>query len=465
MTARRRRARTTWHLVVCWALFCAVMPGCKPTPWSGFTADTKPNVLLITLCSLRADRVSAYGYDRSTTPALDALAKRGVRFTNAYANSNWTVPSHATLLTGLYPSGHGVVHTDASLSSSIAILPEVLTHYGYKTAVHAAIPSPISFGPSQNLWRGFQITSSTPSKDAAWDPAEFMGWLTADESPFFAVIHLRQAHYPYTDGAPFTDAPDPRVSAWMNATHGEMRTNANWTFSEQLGTDAQLRENFDALYDAGVRRVDESLAQALQALEETGALENTVVIAVAGHGEALGEDRAFVHEQVLADEVLRIPWILTLPGWDGRSTELDEVVSQVDLLPTIFDLLELPTPAVLDGRSLVPLLRGETIEARPALSQNAEFKGTAAGTWREVVSTRNHRYESHPVQRPETPNGPALFRRGAEGLERVSSPTPEEQAAIASWRALIDANQPTERTAPNTLTPQQRKLRAAQGYW
>jgi len=465
--APRFTCRAPWALAILVLMCVSALSGCQPKPWAGFSSDEKPNVLIFTLCSTRMDRLSVYGYTRPTTPTLESLAARGVRFSNAYANANWTVPAHATMLTGLYPSAHGVVHTDAKLSSSIAILPEIVTHYGYKTAVHAATPSPISFGPSQQLWRGFQQSSSPKSKDSAWDPSEFVGWLTSDDSPFFAVVHLRHAHYPYTDGLPYTEATDPRVSTWMNASYGLSRSEADRTFAQQLQTDPNLRANFDALYDAGVRRVDQSVADVLKVLEATGADKNTIIIAISGHGEALGEEGAFVHEHVLADEVLRVPWVMQLPGWNARHTVFDDVVSQVDLLPTVLDLLQLPAPGVLDGRSLVPLLRGESLEAVPALSQTADFKrGSDKNNriWREVVNTDTHRYEPNPIVKPENPKGPALFRRGAT-LERVASPTPEEQAEVLKWHALIGDNQPIDQSRPKSLTTEQKQLRAAQGYW
>ncbi len=465
--APRLTRRAPWALAMVMLVSVCALFSCQPKPWAGFSSDAKPNVLIFTLCSTRMDRLSAYGHTRPTTPTLESLAAGGVRFSNAYANANWTVPAHATMLTGLYPSAHGVVHTDAKLSSNIAILPEIVTHYGYKTAVHAATPSPISFGPSQQLWRGFQQSSSPQSKDSAWDPSEFVGWLTNDESPFFAVVHLRHAHYPYTDGQPYTEAMDPRVSTWMNASYGLARSEADRTFAQQLKNDPNLRANLDALYDAGVRRADQSVADVLKALKATGADKNTIIIAISGHGEALGEAGAFVHEHVLADEVLRIPWIMRLPGWNGRHTVLDDVVSQVDLLPTVLDLLGLPAPGVLSGRSLVPLLRGETLETVPALSQTVDFKtgsDKSARIWREVVNTDTHRYEPNPIVKPENPRGPALFRRGLT-LERVTNMTAEEQAAVQGWRALIADNQPTDQSRPKSLTTEQKQLRAAQGYW
>ena len=356
-----------------------------------------PNILLVTFCSLRADRLGTYGYERDTSPRFDALAAEGVRFDAAYANGTWTNSSHGAILSGLYPGLHGLMHEGQKLAQ-VPTLPGVLKLYGYRVAADIQEPGPASIGGGHGLVRDFdQVWTTEWHKD--WQPEAVASWAADGEGPYMALVHLREAHYPYGDGPPFTEAIDARVTAWvdgnkpgMNSTASKQaapsRHDAYATFLWQLQQDDALRANFDAVYDSGVWEADRSLGRLLDTFEARGLLENTVIVLVAGHGEELGHRGNLGHKVSFAREVTRVPLIVKAPGAAGGQVISDDV-SQVDLLPTLLDMAGAVQPAELSGRSLAPLLAGGVLPPRPVLTQRVTGQETLAlenlvteGPWR-----------------------------------------------------------------------------------
>jgi arylsulfatase A-like enzyme/tetratricopeptide (TPR) repeat protein len=286
----------------------------------------RPNVLLITLDTLRADHVGAYGSRSGATPALDALAARGVRFDQAGSAVPLTLPSHATILSGLLPLHHGVRNNGAGMfPADRPTLATLLTDSGYRTAAFVgAFVLDHRFG----LNRGFTLYDDEIPRDPNLGDhleAERRGdlvtdraraWLaTADERPFFAWVHLYDPHAPY-------NPPDP------------------------------FRGRFAASpYDGEIAFADQQVQRLLAALEESGQRDNTIVIVAGDHGEALGEHGELTHGLLLYEPTLRVPLIVSAPGILDPAV-VRTPVSLADIAPTLAGLLKLGGSPKFDGHDL-----------------------------------------------------------------------------------------------------------------
>ncbi|MBA3886435.1 MAG: sulfatase [Acidobacteria bacterium] len=316
----------------------------------GAPADQRPrNVLLITLDTVRADRLGAYGYAGARTPHLDALASRGVRFDDAVAPSPITGPSHAAMFTGLYPGRLGVRdNATTPLPDDAVTMAELLSDRGFATGGFIGafiLDRPYGFGQGfEHFGSGFtsvesgRETNAERRGDAVVDDA--IAWLSSlpADRPFFGWVHLYDAHADYA-------APEP--------------------FGSQFA---------ERPYDGEIAFVDAQVGRLLEALRARGALDETLVIAIADHGEALGDHGEDEHGVFLYDEVIRIPWIVAGPG-ARPGLVVGEQVRAIDLLPTVLEALEIPGPDGLDGETLWALLGGGSREEAPRRMRRATIRG------------------------------------------------------------------------------------------
>jgi arylsulfatase A-like enzyme/Flp pilus assembly protein TadD len=296
----------------------------------------KPNILLITIDTLRADHLGCYGYAGVRTPAIDALAGRGVLFTRAFAHTPATLPSHTNILLGLTPNAHGV-HDNSNfiVRENFLTLAEWLKGQGYATgAFVGAFPLDSRFG----LTKGFDIYddrygSQGPSDltfverraDTVVDKA--LAWLAESRGPWFLWVHCFDPHQPY-------DPPEPFKSRYRERP-----------------------------YDGEIAFVDSALARLIGFLKDRRAEGGTAVIFTADHGESLGEHGEMTHGYFAYNATLRVPLILVLPGMKPGRVEVE--ACHIDIFPTVCDLLGQTPPSGLQGMSLLPLLRGKSLPARP----------------------------------------------------------------------------------------------------
>jgi arylsulfatase A-like enzyme len=323
-------------------------------------AATPPNILFLLVDAQRADHVSSYGYPRATTPTLDALAARGVRLTTAMAPSNRTGTSMPSIWTGLLPSRHANFRRGDVLDEGFTTVAELLRARGYRTA--AWCPNP-SLDGRFRIGQGFDLyRSGNPGWKATrewrrWETAKFINkralqWLDRDrDRPFFAWLHYRDVHAPYAPPPPFDRkfaGAAETMLPWLSA---------RITPADRGRADAALA-HLVARYDGDVRYTDHQIAQLLAALERRGLLERTVVVVTADHGDAFLEHGQLGHDQTLYEEELHVPLIVVRPGEIPRV--VDDLVSTMDLFPTLLELAGVPAPAS-DAVSLVPLLDGRTV--------------------------------------------------------------------------------------------------------
>ncbi len=317
------------------------------------TSPRSDKILLITIDTLRADHLSSYGYPLATTPYIDQIASEGVRFTRAYAPLPMTVPSHASMLTGVYPIQHGVTRNGLRLPDAILTLPEVLRAQGYVTAAFVATNR--HFGPG-NLMQGFVVADEPATEPDQSLAEELHGYRPAvdtldrakrffeqhrDESRVFAWIHLFDPHLPYSS--------HPEAEAQLGL--GEIVPESEWQrlIRERRGS-APSAEQLARThrYDAEIRYVDNSLREFFAALPEL--LDEYLVVIVADHGEGLDDHGRWGHGEYVYQELIHVPAIMRWPD-RSRVGVVDEVVELTDLMPTLLWAAAVP-PLALATRTL-----------------------------------------------------------------------------------------------------------------
>lgn len=368
------------------------------------------NVLLITLDTVRADHLGSYGYGSAATPALDRLAREGVRFSDATTQAPLTAPAHAALLTGVYPGRLNVRDNGTTaLPRGVTTLASALKKAGYQTA---AFIGAFILGAPYGFEQGFD------EFDARFDRFDARNKLAADrtadqvvrpalewlgrvrrERPFFAWVHFYDAHAPYT--------PPPPFSA---------------RFQKQP-------------YDGEIAFVDSAVGRLVSKIEALGMLERTLIVAIADHGESLGEHGEEDHGVFLYDSVLHIPWIMRLPGRDRAGTVVAEQVRAIDLMPTVLDAVGVAAVPRLDGESVLGVVRGRP-RANPPLSYAETWYPKFHFGWSELRSARVGEWKFVDAPRPE------LFDLRTDRSEELN--VVQRQAGVAGrlhadLRAVADA--------------------------
>jgi arylsulfatase A-like enzyme len=388
----------------------------------------RPDVLVVSVDCMRADHVGAYGYHRDTTPAIDSIASDGIRFERAYAQANWTKPSVASLMTGLYVRHHGVVigtdwfdaegvHTVGRntfpLPSDLPTLAESFRDDGYRTAGFVENSHVV---PEMGFGRGFLVyehTTPASSRLEAW-----LSDLSDDES-FFAYLHLIGPHDPYDGGLGSRFRDDYRTR------FGRYDSEIDWTdLSYKKKVESYTEQDLlqaRALYDAELRFFDqEQIAPLLDWLRRNGRYDDTAIVVTADHGEELYEHRRWAHGETLYNAVARIPLIVKLPtsrpGTRAPGSSVSELVEQIDLFPTLCALVGCEIPDGLDGRSFAALLRGQR-EEDPEAYAVTEF---GRGVRDQVLAASIVRGEEKWVEFYPVSPGPIL--KGPRAPKHEASP-------------------------------------------
>ena len=394
-----------------------------------------PNVLLISIDTLRADHVGVYGHREAQTPRLDALAGRGTRFDQASTVAPLTLPAHSSLLTGTFPAHHGVRDNGSFyLGAEETTLAEVLAARGYRTgAFVGAFVLDGRWGVSQGFERYADDFDLTRYEGASMDAIQRRGdavvdkaiaWLDEDhDRPFFAWVHLYDPHAPY-------QAPPAFSSRFPASVTGA--------------------------YDAEIAWTDAQIGRVLDALAGDGRRDQTLVVAVGDHGESLDEHGEHGHGFFIYEAVARIPLIVAGPGVPVRV--VTSPVRIVDVMPTVLDLLRVPAPAGVQGASLLPLARGEPRD-HPALVES--WYPRFHYGWSELRSLRDGRYKLIEAPRPE------LYDLADDPGETRDLAARDPQRVAAMTRALRGLAAGLGQAAaqpPSSVDPEVQERLQALGY-
>ncbi len=407
--------------------------------WAGrvFPPKTPRNLLLISLDTLRADHVGCYGYAAAQTPRLDGLARAGLRFETATTVVPLTLPAHSSLMTGTFPAWHGVRDNGGFyLGDEQVTLAEVLREKGYRTGGFVgAFVLDRRWGIAQGFDRFFDDFDLDKFADAAsMDNIQRPGaqvvdaalpWLMAErDRPFFAWVHLYDPHAPY-------EAPEPFRSRFPQTAIGA--------------------------YDAEIASVDAQVGRLLDGLQADGRLAETLVVVVADHGEMLGEHGEQTHGFFLYEPVTHIPLLMAGPGLKPRT--VPDQVRMVDVMPTALRLLGIDPPKAVQGVSLLPLARGETMSL---VAHSESWYPRYHYGWSELRAVQDGRFKYVHAPRPELYD---LGRDAAEAHNRAGD-DPSRLEALA--RALEDIEARTKSDAaaagPRPVDPETEERLAALGY-
>lgn len=341
------RIRRAPFLVVATAGLLALI-GCR-RPSSEVPPPPKPiikhNIVIYLVDTLRADHLGVYGYDRDTSPRLDAFANDAVVFRNAYAPSSWTKPSTASLLTGLHPRRHGGVRRDHTLSPRIELLSESLKSLGYHTAAFMTNPNVVAlWGFDQGFDAFYDIHDPTNRPTAAVVAEKVFEHMGAQpDQPFFYYVHTIDPHDPYEAPAPY-NGRWPRVTRRIDVSRYESGT-----------APPRIVKDDRAAYDEEIAYGDEHFGRLIDRLKADGLYDDAFIVFTADHGEEFWDHGQTLHGHSLYNELVRVPYIMKLPGNAHAGAVVEADASLMDVVPTILNLLG-QSPSNLDGTDLMPII-------------------------------------------------------------------------------------------------------------
>ncbi|MBN2206723.1 MAG: sulfatase, partial [Candidatus Aminicenantes bacterium] len=333
----------------------------------------KTNVILISIDTLRADHLGCYGYTRETSPHIDAWAAGGTRFSQVIAQAPYTVSSHMSTLTGLYPSFHKVNEIRTSvMNPKIKTLAEILYAAGYRTwGITGGGQVSSNYGFSEGFESYIEYTANR--RDVEMRVAETIAFIEKEKNnPFFIFFHTYKPHAPYRPAPPYDTMFNPGYRGKVNGSIAQIEDiNAG-----RLQVSQEDLDHLVALYDGDIREMDDQLAKLFDYLKTEKLDERTLVVFASDHGEEFGEHGKYgVHSHSLFEELVRVPLVMVLPGRIPAGRVCESQVQLVDIMPTILDIAgakDKNLAASLAGESLLPLMR----------------KGRSAGPERKAFSER-----------------------------------------------------------------------------
>lgn len=374
-----------WTVLFITLVFLA--PGCQDKP----VLTKRPNIILITIDTLRADHLSCYGYHRKTSPVIDHVARQAIVFNRAYSTASWTAPAMASIFTGLYPREHGVLHGVAQgpkaaitgqemLENSFITLPEILKNAGYTTF---GISSNGHLSQSTGFGQGFDYFATHWFMKSPAPNVSIKKWQNTirNAHPYFLWIHYFDPHNPYAPRSPWFEKympPDHPNSQWSR----EVMANPK-EYIDAIKSDPTAFNTLIDRYDSEINFCDYHIGQIFQLLQPD---ENTLVIITSDHGEAFLEHDQLLHGDTLYEEEIRVPLIIRLPGSSPTPRVLENPVTIRDIYATIVDLTGIDADDGVPGSSLSYLwLNQNPQETEPIyfeLDWNGYWKGVRQGQWK-----------------------------------------------------------------------------------
>ncbi|MCA1779354.1 MAG: sulfatase [Xanthomonadaceae bacterium] len=439
------------------------LAGCSDRPEQGATSETsasgvaatRPHIILITIDTLRADRVGVYGNNAGLTPNINRLAESGTVFDHAIAPMGTTWPTHTSMFTGLYPRYHGVRRNGHALAGGVSSVAELLSNAGFQTGSFISFRAMHHVG---GLDRGFAAASDAQRPSGKTDPIRdgrdvtdlALEWLSeqaGDAHPVMMWMHLFEPHGPYDLTAYSRE--------WMTRTgyRGLLRDGASMELLHQrtreITGSADELEALNVLYDGEVRLADAYVGETLDRLAELEMLDRSIVIVTSDHGQALGEDGRMGHGPVLWEEVLHVPLVVRDFRRDRQPDRISQTVGLADLAPTMVDYaLGLQLPGV-HGRSLVGALAGQTLPEREIFAEVA--LKASPGAWYDAdalaVYVDGLKFVRHKQSiSAYDPAGPASTDRALDHVDGIEALEQFVESAALEFLAGEVAPNPAELT-------------------
>jgi arylsulfatase A-like enzyme len=311
------------------------------------------NVILISVDTLRADHLSCYDYERTTSPEICKFFSSGIMFTQAISQSGWTAPAHASMFTGLYPGKHGVSYGPRipRLTGHDTIFSLLRSQGYYAVALHGGgYVRPVIDRSDLDVDRRAELRSDLA---ALFDEA-LVG--NTESKPFFLFLHGYDMHTPYSPRSnyflPVNRELSARASQNEFCRYEDLPDRSRRLRPDSVPENREVQQYIEALYDSEIREVDESLGRFFEHLQQSGLLDDTIVILTSDHGEEFWDHGSCEHVKTVYNELLRVPLFLRIPASPAR-IQRSPVAASISILPTVLDALALPIPSGLDGESLL----------------------------------------------------------------------------------------------------------------
>ncbi len=437
---------------------------------SGFpaTADSsqaagKPNIILITLDTVRADHLSVYGYERDTTPNLRRFAAESTLYRHAISAANWTAPSHASIFTGMYTLRHGVRYDVpdnrlGTLPDAVPTLAEALAHQGYRTAGLVAnyeyLSDSLGFGRGFDVYRlampWMVFEQSLYPSALRWMRRRLLPRIEEDivylnsermtaealrildrlssRQPFFLFLNYMDAHWPYAPPEPFLSRFAKPSRQRSNQEYYDLARAVDG--GERVVTEAERRDLVGA-YDGGIAYMDDRLGILFDALRRAGVYDRALIIVTSDHGEAFGEKSLLEHGKSLYQDEVHVPLLIKYPG-QREPAEVSAMVSGVDLFPTVTEAVGAQAGPYLAG---LPLQRGSGPSARPVFAESYLGPGMDAP---RVRRTQRAIFRDSWKVTLSTEGGPELYNLAADAGEN-SNVIREQPGVAAQMEAALSA--------------------------
>ncbi len=421
---------------------------------TGCQAEPPYNVLLISYDTLRADHLSLYGYPRDTSPNLDLLGEQAVVFESAIAQASSTYPSHMSLFQSRYASG---------ISPDSPMLAELLKDAGYSTA---AFTGGGNVDGSFGFDKGFDIYKEARPRSSLDDSMSlFETWLKSQQmwgrqaKPFFVFLHTYEVHHPYDPPPPFDsmffDQYQGRITGKSTAKllNKLRRIESFSEFEGEVDLPPYHRKKVAALYDGGIRYADSYLARIKDLLFELDLWDKTIVVFLSDHGEEFWEHNDVLHSFTVFQEVIRVPLVMKLPNQRPGGLRIDQQVRLMDVAPTLLDLLDIPIPETMLGRSLLPMIDGERANLI-AVSEMGPYKALVDPPNKLILDTTSGHLslfdlsldpgEQHDISEQNPAEARQLHRylvdaiQGSETeqVDGVAKVLPDDEELVEQLRAL-----------------------------
>lgn len=438
---------------------------------AGPARPERPHVIILLVDALRADHLGSYGYERETSPAIDALARDGVLFEQAISQSTFTKSSIASLFTGRAAYEHGVYWGDRRdagdrltsdvLPDSETTLAEVLRSRGYLTA---AWVQNSHLRPHMGFAQGF-VSYRDQQGDADRITGRFLRWLRgpARHHDVFAYLHYIDLHDPYLPEPPYDGLFGGSTGVYQDVDLDEWGAFLAGVRDGRIGISASQVAQLEALYDGQIRYLDDRIGRLLAELEASGLYDRSLIILTSDHGDGFMEHGFISHSSTPFDELVHVPLIVKLPGGLHAGRRVAQQVRSIDVAPTVLELLGMPVPRRVSGCSLVPLLEGqpEPWPGRPAcghaITEIAEHEGVAPTL---AIRAGGFKY----IRGPEGELLYDLVEDPGESLDRIRTADPERLAAFRSLADRIEALRARSRAGSVVLDEKAIRELKALGY-
>ncbi len=452
----------------CVAGCVALWVGCSPGPRPEASASS-PNVLLVSLDTLRADHLASYGYFRQTAPTLSKMAARGAQFDESYSQAASTVPTHGSIFSGKLPAQHEMWSYKERLSRSALTVAEHLRDHGYRTF---GVASSGRFTKRSGFHQGFgsfDVLDELDRNERGQRAVEIaLGHMNAPAGaePWFGFVHFLDPHAPYAPPEPFVTRWHPGHEAFSPRESGKyLRKHRD----SDGAVSPDILEYLIGLYDGAISYLDTHLERMFEELQPANG-RSTLIVITSDHGEEFMENGTFEHARFVHEVMVRVPLLFVWPGRIAPGIKVRSVAQSVDLFPTILDLLDLPAIDGLPGRSHAAVLLGgeEPLRPRGAI-RDVVLLQQGRDSWGVIATLETGRFKLEQNRRYDRPR---MYRLDQDPQQKNDLfPAFEEERRVLmqlhEGRLASGALQPAaewEPEAPAPLTRREIEELRALGY-